>query len=184
MIGIYKITNKVTGECYIGRSTNITNRFQQHKDMSFIYRYEKKIHPLYYDMNKYGTLSFSIEIMKELNSDFDQKKLNQLEFEYMSSCQSVYNKQPPIFDTQWICVAAIERVYIKIGSYVFDNSKYLKKVEEIRVSKEFEKKMLIIDIWRNKAKKVMDVNFNKKLTKQTIIELNHLLKINDLNDLK
>ncbi|WP_143000418.1 GIY-YIG nuclease family protein [Ruminococcus sp. YE282] len=31
MIGIYKFTNKITGESYIGQSTNIKRRYNQHK---------------------------------------------------------------------------------------------------------------------------------------------------------
>ena len=36
MIGIYKFTNKITGESYISQSSNIQNRYNQHKN-----RYDK-----------------------------------------------------------------------------------------------------------------------------------------------
>ena len=31
MIGIYKITNKENGKCYVGQSNNIERRFSEHK---------------------------------------------------------------------------------------------------------------------------------------------------------
>ena len=31
MIGIYKITNKISGKTYIGQSNNIERRFKEHK---------------------------------------------------------------------------------------------------------------------------------------------------------
>ena len=32
MIGIYKITNQLTGDAYIGQSVQIENRFDEHKN--------------------------------------------------------------------------------------------------------------------------------------------------------
>ena len=31
MIGIYKFTNKITNESYIGQSTNLESRYETHK---------------------------------------------------------------------------------------------------------------------------------------------------------
>lgn len=33
MIGVYKITNNINNKCYIGISTNIEDRWKQHKNI-------------------------------------------------------------------------------------------------------------------------------------------------------
>ena len=53
---VYKITNTITGDFYIGSSKNIKNRLAAHKCKS-----TWKIHPnnqLYLDMQKYGIDNF------------------------------------------------------------------------------------------------------------------------------
>lgn len=78
--GIYKLTNKRTGEVYIGQSTNIKSRCKRHFD-----DLEKGIHnnsDLQEDFFKGD--EFSIDIIEEINID-DSKKLKQ-ELE----CKEVY----------------------------------------------------------------------------------------------
>ena len=61
--GIYKITNVVTGEFYIGSSKNIKQRWYSHRNPAF-----HRQHPnlrLYQDMDKYGLDKFSFEILEE-----------------------------------------------------------------------------------------------------------------------
>lgn len=57
MIGIYKITNTINGNAYIGQSTNIAKRFHSHKAKSQN-RY------LRFAINKYGVENFKFEIIK------------------------------------------------------------------------------------------------------------------------
>ena len=64
--GIYKITNKLNNKCYIGKSSNIEERWKYHK-----WRYQEKGHPeydkpLYRAFRKYGIENFSFEIIEEL----------------------------------------------------------------------------------------------------------------------
>ena len=184
MIGIYKITNTITNDSYIGRSIDVEKRYRQHIAKSYIYRYEKKIHPLYFDMNKIGADKFILQILETLSEDYQRYKLNQLEFEYMCDNKTNYNKQPPIFDEQWSRVASIDKIYIKIGKYEFSNTGYLQKIEYIRNSEEYAHKLCLIDLWREKAKMITKTNFNKKINKKCILEINKLLGINDLYDLK
>ena len=62
--GIYKITNKITGEFYIGSSTDCYRRFYQH-----INKLEKNTHinkRLQNSYNKYGKEFFTYEVVQEV----------------------------------------------------------------------------------------------------------------------
>ena len=64
MVGIYKITNKINGNSYIGQSSNIENRIQQH---FFYYEHENSV--LHSAIKKYGGKNFSWEILEECSLD-------------------------------------------------------------------------------------------------------------------
>lgn len=59
MIGVYKITNKVTNQCYIGQSVNIERRFTEHKTPKAWGN-----DSLHNDMKKYGVQNFGFEILE------------------------------------------------------------------------------------------------------------------------
>ena len=60
MIGIYKITNKKNGKCYIGQSNNIERRFTEHK-----YKGLSGGIPVDVAIQKYGKDSFLYEVLEE-----------------------------------------------------------------------------------------------------------------------
>ncbi len=65
MAFIYKITNKINGKVYIGKTEkeNPYERFEEHKQD---YKKERKeIRPLYRAFNKYGIENFSFEILEQ-----------------------------------------------------------------------------------------------------------------------
>lgn len=64
--GIYKITNKITNNCYIGSSKNIKKRWSNHKSS-----YTWKQHPsvrLYQAFQSYGLDNFEFEIIEETDN--------------------------------------------------------------------------------------------------------------------
>ena len=71
--GIYSITNKKTGQKYIGQSKDITRRFWQHKNQGQSASYIDRA------IKKYGAKNFEFEILEEC----PPSKLNQLEMEYI-----------------------------------------------------------------------------------------------------
>ena len=73
MIGIYKITNKINGKCYIGQSINIKQRFRDHKNC-------KVDKPLYRAFKKYGLKNFKFEILEECSKE----ELNEKEIYYIA----------------------------------------------------------------------------------------------------
>ena len=66
--GIYKITNTITGDFYIGSSKNVKNRWAQHKKPSIWKRLPNN--PMYLDMQKYGLDKFDFQVIEEVEESF------------------------------------------------------------------------------------------------------------------
>ena len=60
---VYKITNTITGDFYIGSSKNIKNRWMSHKKPSTWNKCPNN--QLYLDMQKYGVDKFELQILEE-----------------------------------------------------------------------------------------------------------------------
>lgn len=89
MVGIYKITNIITNQCYIGQSINIENRWRQH-----IYEGQKlrRKNKFYLALNQYGIEAFEFEVLEEC--PLEQKILDEREcywIEYYDSYNNGYN---------------------------------------------------------------------------------------------
>ena len=80
--GIYSITNKKTGQKYIGQSKDITRRFWQHKNQGQSASYIDRA------IKKYGAKNFEFEILEEC----PPSKLNQLEIEYIKKYDTYNNE--------------------------------------------------------------------------------------------
>ena len=91
--GVYKITNNITGDFYIGSSKNIEKRWANHKSPS-----THKQHPnskLYKDMDQYGCDNFTIEVIEE--TDF-LKEREQYWIEYLKPSYNVMRAKREIED--------------------------------------------------------------------------------------
>ena len=79
MTGIYKITNLVNGNAYIGQSVDIEKRFKDHKYRAFVNYpsnrdYEKA---LYRAFRKYGIENFKFEVLEICQvSELNDKEIN------------------------------------------------------------------------------------------------------------
>ena len=83
MIGIYKITNKINGNSYIGQSINVEKRLLYHKK----YRNELiKNKVLYKAIEKYGIENFDFEILEECKKE----ELNEREKYYIEKYNTYY----------------------------------------------------------------------------------------------
>lgn len=82
--GVYKITNKITSDFYIGSSKNINRRWITHKSPSNWARHPNS--KLYQDMAQYGLDNFGIEILEETNN------LHEKEQYFISLLCPTYNK--------------------------------------------------------------------------------------------
>ena len=83
--GIYKITNTITGDFYIGSSKNVKQRWADHKKPSRWKQYPNN--PMYMDMEKYGLDKFEFEIIAEVEVD----KLKEMEQQFIETLQPTYN---------------------------------------------------------------------------------------------
>ena len=84
MMGIYKITNKNTGEIYIGQASNIERRFSEHK--------QARRQTIDNYINVLGVENFEFEIVEEC----EENKLDELEQYYINKFDSInsgYNWQ-------------------------------------------------------------------------------------------
>ena len=83
--GIYKITNTVTGDFYIGSSKDVRRRWVSHKCKSVWNNNPNN--PMYQDMIKYGTDKFAFEILAEVEID----KLKETEQKFIEALKPTYN---------------------------------------------------------------------------------------------
>lgn len=84
--GIYKITNTVTGDFYIGSSKDVKLRWMQHKRPSTWKKCPNN--QLYQDMQKYGLDKFVFEILEEV----EVEKLKEKEQEFIETLKPTYNQ--------------------------------------------------------------------------------------------
>ena len=83
--GIYKITNTITNDFYIGSSKNIKQRWASHKKPS---RWKKHPNnPMYLDMRKYGTDKFVFEVIAEV----EPEELKVTEQKFIETLKPTYN---------------------------------------------------------------------------------------------
>lgn len=85
MIGIYKITKKENGKCYIGQSNNCERRFKEHQTKGASSRI-----PVDIAIQKYGKDAFTYEVIEECSIE----ELNQKEqywIKYYNSMENGYN---------------------------------------------------------------------------------------------
>lgn len=86
MIGIYKITNKLNGKVYIGKTTDFEKRKKYHlrRHKAKEYRSYSKLYPAF---EKYGVENFEFEFLEDCKIE----ELNSKEIEYVISYDSFEN---------------------------------------------------------------------------------------------
>ena len=87
--GIYKITNQITKECYIGQSVDVAKRFKDHVKCGLDID-RPQGNKLYQSMLEYNLWNFSFELLEEC----PKEQLNEKEKFYISlydSCNYGYN---------------------------------------------------------------------------------------------
>ena len=85
IIGVYKITNTVTGDFYIGSSKDVKNRWAHHKCHSTWKN--RSNNQMYHDMRKYGVDKFELQILEEVEID----RLKEAEQKFIEKMHPIYN---------------------------------------------------------------------------------------------
>ena len=83
--GLYKITNTITGDFYIGSSKDVKRRWVEHKKPS-VWKAQPNS-PLYKDMQKYSTDKFDFQILAEV----EQEHLKETEQQFIEILKPTYN---------------------------------------------------------------------------------------------
>ena len=113
--GIYKITNAITGDFYIGSSKNVKRRWAVHKCPSTWK--QCKNNPMYLDMQKYGIENFVFEVIEEAEESFLKEK----EQQFIEMLKPTYNSN-------------------RANGFDFERrKKYNKEYEKTDKSKEYQK---------------------------------------------
>ena len=139
--GVYKITNTVTGDFYIGSSNNVKRRWACHKCPS---RWEEKPNnPMYQDMKKYGVEKFDFQILEEveieslkekeqwfiekLHPTYNSNRANGWDIErYKKFCKE-YNNQLCFYNGDILTLAALAKRFerAEIKYCVLEAKKYI-----------------------------------------------------------
>ena len=85
IIGVYKITNTITGDFYIGSSKNIKYRWAVHKCHSTCKNYPSN--PMYLDMQKYSVDKFEFQVIEEV----EPEHLKEAEQQFIETLKPTYN---------------------------------------------------------------------------------------------
>lgn len=88
--GVYKITNIITNECYIGASKNIRNRKYNHKSNWKNSKSKDYNFLIYVAMRKYGFENFIFELLEKC----EISELNDKERYYIKLYNPAYNQTP------------------------------------------------------------------------------------------
>lgn len=83
--GVYKITNTITGDFYIGSSKDVKNRWTSHQKPSAWKKQPNN--PMYQDMKKYGVEKFVFEILEEVEIE----RLKETEQQFIEKMHPTYN---------------------------------------------------------------------------------------------
>ena len=82
---VYKITNTVTNDFYIGSSKDVKSRWAVHKCQSVWKNYPNK--QLYQDMRKYSVDKFEFQVIEEV----EPEKLKETEQQFIEMLKPTYN---------------------------------------------------------------------------------------------
>ena len=85
--GVYKITNTVTGDFYIGSSKDVKRRWREHKYPSRWKNYPNN--PMYIDMKNYGIDKFEFQVIAEVEID----SLKVIEQQFIEMLNPTYNNR-------------------------------------------------------------------------------------------
>lgn len=83
--GVYKITNTITGDFYIGSSKDVKRRWAEHK-RPYTWKQHQN-NPMYHDMKRYGLDSFEFQVIEEVEIE----QLKKAEQQFIENMKPTYN---------------------------------------------------------------------------------------------
>lgn len=133
---VYKITNTVTGDFYIGSSKDVKRRWKEHKCHSTWNKYPNNL--MYYDMKKYGTDKFDFQLLEEVEIEH----LKETEQKFIKMMKPTYNNN----NAKGLDVKRCKeyrkeysKEYHKSDKYKEYNKEYIKEYQKSDKYKEYQK---------------------------------------------
>ena len=156
---VYKITNTITGDFYIGSSKNVKQRWAVHKCQSKWK--ECPNNPMYLDMQKYGTDKFVFEILEEVEIEHLKEK----EQEFIEKLKPTYNR----------CNAKGLDIERRKETHKKAQKKYEKSEKRKKAKKEYNKEYHKSDKYKEYQKEYQKSDKFKEHQKEFYKEYNNQL---------
>ena len=131
---VYKITNTITGDFYIGSSKDVKRRWAAHKYPSTWN--ECPNNPMYQDMQNYGIDKFEFQILAEV----EVEKLKETEQQFIEKLQPTYNNRRA---NGWNIerYKEYQKEYHKTDKYKEYHKQYIKSDKCKEYQKEYQKQL-------------------------------------------
>ena len=152
--GVYKITNIITNDFYIGSSKNVKSRWAAHKCPSTWKNYSNK--QLYQDMQKYGIEKFDFQILASV----EPEQLKETEQEFIGKLHPTYNN----YNAKGLDVEKIKK-HKKQYQQSDKGKEYQKKYKQTEKYKEYEKRRKQTEKYKEYQKKYQNqyCSYNGKI---------------------
>lgn len=170
MIGIYIITNLITGKTYIGQSIDIQRRFHEHRCIS----HESNRH-LKYALAKYGKENFKYEVLEECKED----ELDERERYYIEKLKPEYNITTGGQDSLRRFPDEIKKKISEKSKEQWKNMSY--EAKEARIKNNLKGPRKGHAVSEETRQKLRDKNLGKKQSPETIEKRRKTLKSKKLN---
>ena len=156
---VYKITNTVTCDFYIGSSKDVKKRWNEHKCQSKWN--ECPNNPMYLDMQNYGVDKFVFEVLEVVEPDF----LKEAEQQFIEKLQPTYNS----------CNAKGLNIERRKETHKKAQKKYEKTDKRKKAKKEYNKEYHKTDKYKEYQKEYQQSDKYKKYQKEFYKEYNNQL---------
>ena len=157
--GIYKITNTITGDFYIGSSKDVKQRWAVHRCQSKWN--ECPSNPMYIDMRKYGVDKFEFQILEVV----EPEELKEMEQQFIETLKPTYNR----CNAKGLNVERRKETHKK-ASRKYENSEKRKKAK-----KEYNKEYHKTDKYKEYQKEYQQSDKYKEYQKEFYKEYNNQL---------
>ena len=156
---VYKITNTVTNDFYIGSSKDVKKRWNEHKCKSKWN--ECPNNPMYLDMQKYGVDKFVFEVLEVV----EEGKLKVAEQKFIELLKPTYNR----------CNAKGLNIERRKETHKKANRKYEKTEKRKKAKKEYNKEYHKTDKYKNYQKEYQQSDKYKNYQKEFYKEYHNQL---------
>ena len=152
--GVYKITNTITGDFYVGSSKDINRRLAAHKWPS-VWK-NRPNNQMYLDMQKYGVDKFDFQILEEVEESF----LKEAEQKFIETLKPTYN-QMNAKGLNIEMYKEYQKEYKKSDKYKEYQKEYQKEYKKSDKYKEYQKEYKKSDKGKESNRKAVNKYYSQ-----------------------